>query len=239
MTVYTAIINGYDDLKEPAHYSMVEGWDCVCFTDQDIDLPENSVWRIVKIPLLSIGAVKTARRIKIMFWEYVQDEYSLWIDGTFAINCNLTQWWTSFKEPFTTIKHPFDDCIYKDARSCIELGKDKRSVIQNQVSCYRRLGVKRNAGLIASGILMRRNTHAVREICKTWWDQVESFSSRDQIAFGYAQHKHPNVHQSINWNYTKQREFYHIPHLNKKWRTSWQNVQQVGMNLPVAGQSKD
>lgn len=239
MTVYTAIINGYDDLKEPSHHSMVEGWDCVCFTDKDIVLPENSVWRIIKVPLLSLGATKTARRIKIMFWEYIQDDYSIWIDGTFAINCNLSQWWTNFKEPFTTIKHPFDDCIYKDAESSIRLGKDKMNVIQNQVNTYKKLGIKSNSGLIASGILMRKYTHEVKEMCLTWWNEVESHSSRDQIAFGYAQHKHPGIHQLITWDYTKQKEFFHIPHLNRKWRTSWENVQQVGMNRLADGKLKD
>lgn len=183
--------------------------------------PVDSVWRIVKIPVLNIGPAKTARRVKILFYEYINDRYSLWIDGTFAINVNLNEWWKRFVHPFTTVKHPFDNCIYKDAHSCMALRKDKPQVIKNQISCYQKLGVKRQSGLISSGILMRENTHEVREICSTWWKQVEAHSCRDQIAFGYAQHKHPNSHHSIHWNYTTEREFVHIPHLHKKWRRPW------------------
>lgn len=213
MTVYTAIFGEYDDLKEP--FVVTEGWSYVCFTDQDF---VSDVWEIRKVPVMEVGPQKTARWYKINAHKCIDDDFTLWVDGTFFINCNLHEWWENFRSPFTTIFHPFDDCIYKDARSCLDGGKGDPKKIVQQTELYRHLGIKKNSGLISSGILMRERCMKVKTFCTTWWQQVEAWSSRDQIAFGYAQFKHPGVHQSIKWDYTKQTEFIHIPHKTKPWR---------------------
>lgn len=214
MTIYTAIFSDYDDLKEPI--IVTEGWRYVCFTDQDL---HSEVWEIVKVPQLDLGPQKTARWYKINFHKCIEDIYSIWVDATFIINCDLNQWWAErFIEPFGTIEHPFDKCIYVDARSCISGGKGDPKKIKQQVELYSHLGIKKNMGLISSGILMRENTLAVKRLCTTWWQQVEAWSSRDQIAFGYAQWAHPGVHHSTKWNYTEEKEFIHIPHKGRPWR---------------------
>lgn len=216
MTVYTAIFGQVDELKEP--FVVTEGWNYICYTDQDF---VSNVWDVRKVPLMQWGPQKTARWYKINFHKCIDDPFSLWVDGTFFINCNLDQWWEDrFHRPFTTIEHPFDDCIYKDAQSCVELGKANHSEIERQTDLYKHLGIKKHSGLISSGILMRENTMQVKKLCSTWWQQVEQWTSRDQIAFGYAQHKHPGVHKSVKWNYTKETEFIHVPHLTKPWRSA-------------------
>jgi hypothetical protein len=214
MTVYTAIFGDVDELKEP--FKVSDGWEYVCFTDQNFT---SNIWDVRKVPVMEFGSQKTARWYKINFHKCIEDSLSLWVDGTFIINCDLNAWWEDrFHEPMTTIFHPFDDCIYKDARSCLSGGKGDPKKIEQQTEFYRHIGIKRSSGLISSGILMRENTMSVKKLCTTWWQQVESWSSRDQIAFGYAQHKHPGVHKSIRWDYTKEVDFIHIPHKNKPWR---------------------
>lgn len=215
-TLYTCIIGDYDDLKEPLNPKFVEGWNLVCFTDQEIT---SKHWKIHRVNVGQYGPAKTARYYKIMFHKHIQTEFSMWIDATFFINTDLNKWWESrFYPPFTTVKHPFDNCIYKDIQSCVRGKKDNVDVLLDQQRLYSRLGIPRQNGLIASGILMRQNTQEVRQICSTWWEQVKGKSCRDQIAFGYAQWRHPNVHQSIGWNYTVEKEFIHIPHKHKPWR---------------------
>lgn len=211
-TIYTAIIGNYDDLKEP--FVVTPGWRYICFTDQDL---KSDVWEIVKVPVMECGAVKTARYYKIMFHKHIETEFSIWVDATFIINCDLNEWWTRFTAPFTTVKHPFDDCIYVDGRACLK-NLSIAEVLKNQLECYRKLGVPKNNGLIASGILMRQRTISVLEFCKAWWREVESFSPRDQVAFGKVNHRLPGRHVSIQWDYTREEEFIHIPHLHKKWR---------------------
>lgn len=213
MTCYTAIFGAYDELKEPI--VITPGWSYVCFTDQDF---VSNVWEVIKAPVMECGPQKTARFYKIMFHEHISDRFSIWVDGTFIINCDLNEWWKKFSPPFTTIKHPFDKCVYKEIQSCQRGGKGNYSQLEGQRKLYRCLGVPKNNGLIASGILMREKTPEVIEFCKKWWKNLYMWSARDQISFALTQFKMPNAHVSIDWNYTTQDEFIHIPHLNKKWR---------------------
>lgn len=211
--VYTAIFSNYDDLKEP--FVVTPGWKYICFTDQDI---KSSLWEIRKVPVMDCGPVKTARHYKINFHKHIESEYSLWVDATFIINCNLTRWWKNFKEPFTTIDHPYNDCIYKEATNCMDIGRGEPDKIKEQIAFYYRDGLPEHFGLISSGILMRQRTPEVIRFCEQWWEQVETFSSRDQIAFTYAYWNNPIIRHSMKWNYTKDREFIHIPHIGKPWR---------------------
>jgi O-antigen biosynthesis protein len=219
-TCYTVIIGAYDDLKQPAFVS--QHWKYICFTDQDLELPPDNVWEIVKIvPDPNLSNAKNARRIKILFYEYIKTEFSLFIDATFYINCDLNRWWRRFQLPMTCVSHPFDDCIYTDVRSCMGGKKGDFFTLVRQTNDYRNIGIEEHKGLIASGILMRQNTKEVRDICETWWSQVEEYTERDQIAFGYAAFKHPGIFHTIRWNYQDPniKEFLHVPHLHKLWRS--------------------
>lgn len=215
-TCFTAIFGNYDDLKQPFFTS--QHWRYVCFTDQDLELPEDNKWEIRKVQLINNDPVKTARYYKIMFHKHIRAEFSLWIDATFIVNIDLNRWWKRYNWPFTTVRHPFDDCLFTDIISCMKGGKGDPGVLARQYCYYESLGIPKHNGLISSGILMRQKTEKVNELCETWWSEVEKWSSRDQVAFGYAQWKHPGVHNSIEWNYTTQKEFIHIPHLHKPWR---------------------
>lgn len=215
-TIFTAIFGNYDDLKEPLRHSYVNGWKMVCFTDQEI---QSDHWQIFRVPVMDCGPIKTARYYKIMYYKHILTEYSMWIDATFFINTNLDEFWlNNFTEPFTTMRHPFDDCIYKDVKSCINGKKDNVGVLTNQGHLYSRLGIPKNNGLIASGILLRQNTPEVRDLCRLWWEQVKAHSTRDQIAFGYASWRKPGVHRFMPFNYTRDKQFIHLPHKNRPWR---------------------
>lgn len=215
-TCFTAIFGPYDDLKQP--FFKNEHWRYICYTDQDFNPPKDNVWEIRKVPVMDCGPIKTARWYKINFHKHIETEFSLWIDATFCINIDLNRWWRRFKDPFTTVNHPFDDCIFTDIISCMRGRKGDPGVLARQYAYYEDLGIPKHNGLISSGILMRKKDPRVIDLCETWWQQVEKWSSRDQVAFGYAQWKHPGVHDGIKWDYTEQKEFIHIPHLHKPWR---------------------
>jgi hypothetical protein len=118
----------------------------------------------------------------------------------------------------TVVNHPFDDCVYTDIKSCLGAGKGDFKTLIRQAHDYMTLGVPENNGLISSGVLMRRNTKQVREFCSLWWDEVEKYTERDQIAFGCAAWKMPGVFNTTTWNYTTQEEFIHCPHIHKSNR---------------------
>lgn len=223
MTCFTAIFGEYDYLK-PMQREQRGDWKFVCFTDQP---PESSVfefhrltpgWDIVRVPVMDCGPQKTARYYKIMAHEVIDDDVTLWIDGTFFVNCSLQRWMRKrFSPPMTAVQHPFDNCIYTDIVSCIRSKRGDPDELIRQYNYYKEVGVPVNNGLISSGVLMRKRNPGVTALCETWWDQVRQWSARDQIAFGYAAWKHPGVFNTIQWDYTTQKEFEHCPHRHKPW----------------------
>jgi hypothetical protein len=213
-TIYTAIFGNYDTLKEP--FVVTEGWRYICFTDQDF---KSDTWDIVKT-FSNQDRVKTARLYKICGFQYIDSEFSMWIDGTFVINCDLNKWWRQFRPPFTTVRHPYDDCAYQDAKNCLRMGKGEPDSIKKQIENYRNAGMPDGNGLIASGILMRQNTPEVVDFCEKWWSEVEKNSSRDQLSFAYADFLMPGRHKSISYSYLDRTEFIHVPHIEKIKRFS-------------------
>lgn len=210
-TVYTAIFGPYDDLKDPL--VITPGWQYICYTDQPL---QSDVWKIEHREMLPEGACRTARYYKIMFHRHIETELSIWIDASFQINTNLDEWMDKyFKEPFTCIKHPVRNCVYTEGAACIKRGKDAPQVIRKQLANYRRISMPARNGLIASGIIMRKMSQQSIDLSDSWYQQVQLYSSRDQIGFAYASWHRP-MHHVAEWDYRNAKEFIHVPHLHKR-----------------------
>lgn len=173
MIVYTAIFGAYDLLKP---INVPEGWRAICFTDQPIQVEG---WEIVQFT----NSDKLCRDIKINPTRYLPDhDRCIWIDGNLSY---YGDWNRLNKSGFTIMKHPLRDCIYKEAEACIALGKDSKSMIMSQVSSYKWAGYPQNAGLNATGVIIRDNNPTIVKFCEHWWEQVHLFSHRDQLSFNY------------------------------------------------------
>jgi hypothetical protein len=208
MTIYTCIVGSYDQLKEP-HY-ITPGWRYVCFTDQDL---HSDTWQIRKIPLLPEGPRRTARRCKILYHHYIEDKYSIYVDGSFLVNCDLNEWWKQFVPPMTCIKHPIRNCIYQEARAVLRNERGGVEKLANQIVDYKAMKIPPHGGLIQSGILLRELQSDVMALCESWWRQVAKYSARDQIAFAAAAHfNYVCLHETIKWDYRKGREFIYCGH---------------------------
>ncbi len=211
-TIYTALFGEYDTLFEP--FIKTPGWRYVCFTDQPI---KKSSWTIIKRPMLAEGAQRTARFYKIMFHRHIQSQFSIWIDASFIINCDLNQWWERFQSPMTCIKHPWRSCVYQEADVCLQQSKGSTYDIVKQMKHYMDAGLPMNNGLIQSGILMREQKQSVIDLCDLWWSQVEIYSVRDQLAFAFAGWKKPIYHLT-DYDYSKDTDFLFMHHLNSPKR---------------------
>jgi hypothetical protein len=228
-TVYTCIVNNYDDLKEPINKppSSHKGWKFICYTDNPNvkiinpleEQVKETIWEIRPLVEEKETPAKTARWHKINFHKFIETEESLWVDATFFINQDLNRWWRKGANfEFTAIKHPFDNCAYKDIQSCIGAGKGDMFRLMDQALHYKKCGLPENYGLIASGILARKNTKECADFCYHWWQQIELYTERDQPCFSYSHWAHPfgKKINFINWNYTERDEFIHVPHLYKQ-----------------------
>ena len=207
-TVFTALIGNYEELKTPT--VITPGWRYICFTDQVIT---NPVWEIRQINV-DLPPQRMARYIKINFHKFVFSEYSLWLDASFRIDCNLQDFWNRhFKAPISAPQHPQRDCVYREISSCLFNRRGEPEILAAQEQHYRKIGVEPFKGIITSGVLMRQKTPWTVDICEKWWEELSQWSTRDQIAFykvtqGY---KIP----MFKWDYSNNKElkyFHHFKH---------------------------
>lgn len=172
--IYTAIFDGYDELKE---INLMPGWEAICFSNVDI---KSESWKIVKIE----KSDKIFRQIKIQPDKFLPPhEKSIWIDGNLEMLYPLK--WFAKRNGLWMMRHPDRDCIYKEAQACIELKKDREEIIRDQVDHYRAVGYPENNGLIATGVIVRTNDERNRELGEKWWAEVQKYSVRDQLSFNY------------------------------------------------------
>lgn len=212
MIIYTAIFGKYDDLKEPTF--ITPGWRYVCYTDQDI---KSNAWKIIHKPCLPEGPQRTARYYKIMFHNHIESNRSIWVDASFQINCDLNEWVRKkMLGQFTTITHPFRNCVYEEINTCIAEGRGEPDKLRKQYQDYEVKGLPRNNGLVSSGILMRDKTHSTMALCEYWWSELQRRSVRDQLAFAYSVWKEPTTHTQIKWDYRTEMEFIFTNHFHKR-----------------------
>ena len=183
--VYTAIIGGYDALKIPKHEH--PDMDFFCFTDH----PEHcqAPWVAQEIAFQHSDPTRRARYLKmhphVLFPQY---EWSIWIDGSLSIEGDLQQLLAEVQavSSFGVYAHAKRDCLYQAAANCIDKSKDDPDLIRRQMQHYRDQGFPEHAGLVASGVLVRRHMQPeVINLNENWWTEIEKFSRRDQLSFNY------------------------------------------------------
>lgn len=175
--IYTAVFNEYDQLRE---IKLEPGWRAICFTNQP-DLKSNS-WEIRQREF----GHKIFRNIKIRPNHFLPMGYkkSVWIDGNLELKIPLSEL-IKDKNGFWLMTHPDRDCVYDEAKRCIELKKDNADVITKQVQRYLLEGYPHKNGLSATGVLIRDNNYFNAKFGEKWWDQIKNGSIRDQLSFNY------------------------------------------------------
>jgi hypothetical protein len=207
IVVYTAIFGDIDNLWSVCPTSYSDDVEYVCFTgkerrqvglwggstkrpkmmDSSLDAP--AVWeqRIIAGWEKWGSARRTARRIKALPHHYMPDAHVwIWVDGNVRLLVQpsmLTDRWLG--NGLAIFKHPDRTCLYQEAAFCAKVGKDSTSVLNKQVSKYRKAGMPQNYGLPETRCIIRRNTRQNREIGEKWWQELEQHSVRDQVSIPY------------------------------------------------------
>ena len=190
-TLYTAIIGGYDTLKEPPRVQT--GWDYVCYSDRPL---ESTAWD-VRVIAPKFGPVKSSREIKIRHDLYTPPGISVWADASMELIGDLNELLFQFHHSdYVICLHPDRNCIYEEGMVCKETQKDDAAVIDAQLQGYRLDGHPKNAGLVASGVIIRSSHHPrFVDFAKAWWMEVFRKSCRDQLSFPY-------IARSLGFDYT-------------------------------------
>ena len=185
--VYTIILGDYDDLKEPEFVS--EGWDYICFTNNK-HLQSNT-WRIVQVNCPPGYSPKLCTSLFITNpFSYLHGyELSVLVGGQISIHCDIEGFVNKVlpgDKSIALMNHPYRDCTYDEAKKVIELKKADKELVKKQIRHYRNEGLPAHAGMIQTGLTIRRhNDIRLQKHCRLWMKQVLRFSQRDQLSFNY------------------------------------------------------
>ena len=191
VAVYTAIIGDYDNLIDPKYVNT--DYDYYCFTNNK-NIKSTKVWKVVYInkndydETKNIDDVRFARFIKIMVHKILPTyKYTIWIDANTIMIDNfgkLFSKYTTGKDWFL-FKHTQRNCIYDEAKACIEWKLDYNNIIENQINLFKSEGYPINNGLVETNVMYRHTTEEVIKLCELWWSIVKTGSRRDQLSQMY------------------------------------------------------
>jgi hypothetical protein len=207
--VYTAIIGDYDELKDPLIID--KDVDYVCFTDSY--KIKSNIWKVIKVDYLYRDPRRTARLLKVLPHKiFNRHKINLWVDASFLIKGSIKNFCKKFyNNSLSCFPHNERDCVYEEIDDAIY--KDRVKILRQQAEDYKKEGLPKNFGLISSGILLRNNLNEkVSRLMNFWANQIDLYSSRDQVSFSYCIWKLEEKYFSIPLNIFKNDYFEHINH---------------------------
>lgn len=180
ITVYTAILCGYDNLRPPG---VIEpGVRYVCFSDEPLHCPP---WEIQPAWLRYDSGSRNSRIPKILSHLHIDTEYSIYHDGCLSIQCKPSSLIAEVLKDadWAMYSHPCRKSVYEELNACRSMGIGYGSDMQEQVDRYRANGL--GDGLWAGGVIVRKKTDLTVTVNEAWWREYINGCARDQISFPF------------------------------------------------------
>lgn len=129
-----------------------------------------------------------ARRHKLLSHVLYPDaEYTLWIDG--CLTLKVDPWLLVRKylkeHDLCVFKHMDRKCVFEEMNACLRLQKDSPEVIEKLRRRYVAEGYPTRNGLAETTAVLRRHTPQIKQFNETWWEELRSWSIRDQLSADY------------------------------------------------------
>lgn len=198
IVIYTSLFGAYDALPIPCVDK--KGYEFVCFTDQDIEVPG---WRMErKEPTLS-SANLSAKLYKIKPHDFFPNhKFSLFVDANTLFLGRIDELIDRWLKPYNFVmwRHPDRDDIFDEAEAIILHGKDDPEKVSKQMSVYEAAEVSRHSGLYECSFIWRAHFDTeVSGLMNLWWNEIITHSKRDQTSFYFlAHHTGPKPHALPN-----------------------------------------
>jgi len=205
--IVTANIGGVDNPIEK-HFDN-PGFNYIMFAD-DKDT-KSSFWNIKHIKTKLNNNRREARMYKWLIHKFFPDvQYSVWVDSNIIIMSELTALIRMYlaSADIALLKH-WRNCIYEEAKVCIEFELDDIKTIEKQMLKFRGEGYPVNNGLHQTRVILRRHTPKINALNEAIWKEICSGSLRDQLSFNYMVWKMGikvnnipgtfKLYSSINW----------------------------------------
>ena len=197
--LYTVLTGGYDRLNEiPSLLATAKQWDFVCITDNPA--LSSDTW---KIRLADnddgLDPVRLSRLYKIKN-HLVDDGYdlSIYVDANIRIRGDLDLFLNQAMDEdrvLGLLHHPFHSSLKQEVELCINTGRDDPELLSKQYRTYTDLEKFSDPyPHINARLLIRRpgDPH-LRALMETWFNQLLSWSCRDQVSFNYSLAQHRGV----------------------------------------------
>jgi len=189
---YTAIFGEYDNLLLPDRID--PDVEYVCFTDR----PRNDygVWQMRSSPYYHPDPTRIARWVKTHPHElFPTHQAAVWLDANIIFRGDVHRYIEMVRQQgaqLGLVSHPHRTCFYEEAEACKRLKKDTAKLIDLQVEHYRSAGLPLNQPLFETGfmIVLLKNRETA-DALHAWWQQIEGFSRRDQLALAWVNYSHP------------------------------------------------
>ncbi|MCG9565839.1 glycosyltransferase domain-containing protein [Vibrio chagasii] len=181
--VYTVISGNYDKLTEVKNES---GIDYYIVSDSEINIP--SGWKLLVISDSGYTGHLFNRYYKInphlLFQEY--DE-SLYIDGNITIISDINSLfdYALLDNEIALYNHPERKCVYDEAEVLKTVGYDYFYKINEQMKGYKREGFKSDALYEGNIIFRKHNTLPMTNVAASWFKELTTKVSRDQLSLTY------------------------------------------------------
>lgn len=228
VAIYSALYGSYDTVKPidtevPAYM----------FTDQpDLDAPG---WTVVhrphRITTRNGPADLVAPMLAHKWWKThpaeaieqigghpglgrLPDVMTIWIDASIVPEPGFVDKALSALggDDWAMVPHPWRTCIYTEADYSASLPRyaGLADRIRAQATFYRGIGHPDNAGLIATGVNVRRHTAPVILLGQQWWDDILHWTHQDQISLPVLLRLAGEWGDRVRWN------------TNIGWTEGWQ-----------------
>jgi len=186
IALYTAIVDHYDSIKLPEQLD--PRIDYVLFTDTEI--PGTGVWQVKPIPYHATDHTRTARYIKTHPHTLLPGyDLAVWLDANIMILGDIYQIIESFlksEKLLAAIRHPARASLNDEFEACKNLNKETPEILEKQIEQYKAQSHLQEI-VIESGFMMFNLTsEKTTKFLNYWWEQIEHYSKRDQLSFGYA-----------------------------------------------------
>lgn len=186
IVVYTGITGGKDSLRDPLVHT--PGVKYVAFTDDP--KAKSKIWEIRHVSKAAPGdAWRVAKQYKMLPHRYFSEyDISVWIDGSCSpvVSLHDVIKLALQRHPIAFFQHPWRKCLYEEGWACIDQGRGSRPGILKQLNAYAAAGMPKNYGLVRGGVIFRRHKNAaVKKAMRLWWEQVCTWTPRDQVSFPY------------------------------------------------------
>jgi len=193
--VFTAFIGDYDLPLSTTHTKLPD-WDYICFTDnKEI---KSDFWRVIYIENNHnnfLYNIKLGKYFKTNFYKYLLSyENLLWLDERITITNNINNYlnYLNYKD-IVFLKHPDTLNILEEFERVINSKRESTKMVDIIRNRYAELGYDYSNGLISSGVILFKNNEKTIKFFKEWWNEIEHYSSSDQLSANFVLWKNPEL----------------------------------------------